>query len=752
MMDRTMRVGFLMVAAACGAGSAPCGVGLTEDAGVCVPVARDDAGHEPLPDAGHDAGTPMPPLEPEPDCARVRAGPSSAADRVLAFSTAHASVRHFGPGSSFTVADNALAEALDVGAFDDAALIAYASTLGGVCVLRAEDAPLPAARVERLGAVAVIHPGAGAVVVPDDAAAIALDLRGLPQAPGLEAALEAALAEAVDQPVVRATRSVRRHEGYTSQAGSASIYANTVEPLARPPYAARASRARPLAVITEPALAPASAELAGTLRLSGRAWLFGAPVAAAAAESQLVAVGALALSYRAANLASGGVRWPDLVPADADAAGLHAALEGLTSAGAPPQVAAGTAARAALASLQMGAPGLSTRLSLGSARAALLTAHGVLKRFYPYLTVVGDGLDDRLREVTSTLGQTTPTRASVVELAGRLGEVIHDGHNFIGDFSGQHDPAGVFPVVIDQVGGEPVVKQSLAPGVERGDTIVEIAGTPAAQWYARELPRTSAASPGYKFDLATRKYLELFGPTDFGLRAPDGGVRTVTVNPAAFDQLEQAHALVEQPSRRLADRGAPDVVYLNLAGQALFAPTKTCLQAITDAQGATGMVIDMRGYPGEEGFDCLSRLTGRTLPSPRWRTPVLTGPQTAELLETPQWYVQPKTPAFLGPAVLLVGPTTVSAAETISTILVDSGRVKKVLGRQSAATNGNITYLLLPGALYFSFTGLEVLHTDGGTYHGRGIIPDLEAAPTVDDLARGDDRALDAAIAALRAP
>jgi hypothetical protein len=746
----------VLALAACGPRSLQCGPGTHEEAGVCTITVTDagtDAGSgggDGGVDGGLDGG--LNPLEEEPDCARVLAGPSSQADRVLAFSAAHASVRLFGPQANYTKADNALADALEVDRFDDAALVAYATALPGVCVLRADDGALPAASVEQVGNVAIIHPGTGAVAVPEAAAGVAIDLRGLPQSPGLSSALEAAVAEALTSPLARPDRVVRQHQGYTDQSKNDMSYLNALQPLQRPPYPGHAAIARPVAVITAGALAPQAAELAGALRLSGKAWLWGSGVSAAAAESELVGVGQLAIAYRGANLSTAGSRWPDEVPADVDEAGLASVLPTLPSLGQAPRVSQPAPARAALAPLVMSTSGLKTELSIGTARAALLTIHGVLKRFFPYFAVVGDGLDDRLNEVLGTLEQLTLTRDAMVDLAGRLGEVIHDGHNFIGDFSGQNQPAGYFAVRVDQVAGEPVIAQSLAAGVNPGDAIVAIAGTPTAQWYATEYPRTAGATPGYKFDLATRKYLTLKGPTDFGLRAPDGGVRTITAMPATADVAQQVYALAEKPSRRLADHGAADIEYLNLAGEALLAPTQTCLQAITEAQGATGVVLDMRGYPGEEGFACLSRLTGVTLLSPRWRMPVLTGPWKSEVVDVPQWTVSPQTPAFLGPAVLLVGPTTVSAAETVSTILVDSGRLKKVLGRQSAGTNGDITYLLAPGALYFSFTGLEVLHYDGGTYHGRGIVPDVEVAPTVADYAAGEDRVLDAAIAALRGP
>ncbi|MBX7113777.1 MAG: hypothetical protein K1X64_05525 [Myxococcaceae bacterium] len=47
---------------------------------------------------------------------------------------------------------------------------------------------------------------------------------------------------------------------------------------------------------------------------------------------------------------------------------------------------------------------------------------------------------------------------------------------------------------------------------------------------------------------------------------------------------------------------------------------------------------------------------------------------------------------------------------------------------------------------------MDVRQVDGGTYHGIGIVPDIEVHPRAEDFATGADRAIEEAIAALRAP
>ncbi|MBK7858311.1 MAG: hypothetical protein IPJ65_06750 [Archangiaceae bacterium] len=536
--------------------------------------------------------------------------------------------------------------------------------------------------------------------------------------------------------------------GAPDESGQPNIYESSMKALPVQSWPGAAAQQRPLAVLTDGVSAPACAELAGTLRLLRAAWLFGEPVFATVAESSWQGWGQVGLGYRSMNLSSGGARWPERI--DVDQADVDAALSGLAARGAVSEAAVMPATRPALGPVDPKAAGADKGLTLGTARAALLTIHGALRRFFPYFKVVGDQIDPRLDETMATVANApTLDRKLFFDTVGRLGEAVHDGHNFIYDVSGAWSAAGYFPVIIDQVQGEPVIRKSAEPKVKPGEAITSIAGVPAGQWYAQEYPRTAGATPGYRFDLATRKYTQLFGPTAFGIRALDGGTRVETITPAPLETVQPLYA-DERHAERLGALGAPDLQYVNLDSAGLD-EQHTCLAAMTQAQGAAGLVLDMRGYPGDEAWGCLGNLTNVRIWSPLWRVPQWTGPDTFSVDQS-QWSVDPASPPFAGPIVLLVGPTTVSAAETVSTLLVDARRVKKVVGRTSAGTNGNITYLRTTAGIYFSFTGMEVLHTDGGTYHGIGIVPDVVVEPTAQDFADGRDRTIEAAIAALRAP
>jgi C-terminal processing protease CtpA/Prc len=380
--------------------------------------------------------------------------------------------------------------------------------------------------------------------------------------------------------------------------------------------------------------------------------------------------------------------------------------------------------------------------SSGIARADLLIFHGATRLFFPYFHVVGDGIDGRLLETLASVDARPVTdRSRLLRLLQRFSEVLKDGHGFTGLMGPQPPVAGYFPVTLEQISGEPVIRRSLAPGVNPGDTLVSVAGRPIAEWLAEEQAHTSAATPGYLHDLAMRRITALQGPTVFGLRGVDGTTRTVVVQPQPVTALRQVGTA---PSRRaagsLVDLGAPLLHYINLSDEVMTSAV-AFRQAVAAASGAMGLVVDMRGYPGVNPYEVAARLIPWTFSSPIYRYPRYTGPDQLELSGSPFPIAPLMNPSYAGPIVLLVGPRTVSAAETFSTMLTAAGRAT-VIGRRSAATNGNLTRLFMPGVASASFTGMEVLNPDGSRFHGVGIVPQLEVEPTAADLAEGRDAEL----------
>ncbi|WP_043710410.1 S41 family peptidase [Corallococcus macrosporus] len=703
---------------------------------------------------------PSPPTEPPPPqaldwCPHVTPGAAGTSSSALAMSEAHALVRFFSPGSSYREIDTALTTALEGTTVDwNGVARAYAEALESVCAHDATaTAPLPAAQVEQADTVAILRPGTGELVLPAGTRAVAIDLRGLPDAPGLEEALAHAIAVVSNQPIPRVSARVRVHDGMTDEHNTQNVYSNSTALLTAPDYAASGAADLPVALLTGPSLPPAAARFAIDLRTARRAWLWGEPVLTAVAESRWAPLGTVGLSIRTSRLEDGAGPLPDQLPADQALPAVVAdSLRELPNQEAPAALVRSAAvARAGMTRrrLQTGS-NAQVAQPAGIARASLLIVHGAVRRFFPYFHVVGDGIDARLEETLAAVDTAPVNTQRTRQLLRRFGNVLQDGHVFVN--ASPSPVIGILPALLEEVaGGDVVVRRSLVPEFQPGDTLVRVGERSTAEWYAEELSRTSAATHGYRHELATRRLRELTGPLSLVMRGPDGTERTVQAQPHAGGNIVEA--LGVSPSRRasgwLGDLGAPSLYYITMSSD-VTTDLDAALQHLDTAASAQGLIVDMRGYPGFSHYDFISHLIQGPYVSPIFRVGRWTGPDQHEIHEDQYAFTGSATRAYSGPMVLLVGPRSVSAAENFSTMLVAANRAR-VVGQRSAGTNGSITNLVLPGGFRFMYTGTEVLWPDRSTFHGVGIVPDDEIAPTTEDFALNRDSQLLKALNVLQA-
>lgn len=728
-----------------------------------LPIPRDAGTNVGSSDGGtpHDGGLPrdggvyVPPSSNW--CDRAAVDPPATASIPVALSEANAEVRLFGVAPQTIDVGSALSSALlEPDALEPSgiatALDIYAAGSTGVCAIGRVDRTLEPARVAYAGDTVIVRPGTGAFALPTSPGAFALDLRGLPDVPELESLLERTLASLVRGTVARPIRAVRRHYGMTDEYfAPMNAYATDVVQTSTTPIYGTAMVDVPLAVLTDDRMAPAAAELAASLRLQGRAWLFGEDVHVRVAESRARRIGDRVLLYRVEQL--GGTNpWPDVVPADIPTPSLTARLDALPGLGRPSPPSTPAPTRARMLDHMLFGTSYAPSDSRGAIRAALIYAHGAARWFFPYFDVVGDEIDARLEEALAALPDTVRIDAETAYRAlRRFGEALHDGHNFVFDPQNQRGVIGGLPLRIDDVGTStapsPVVVRSLVPQIEAGDVVTRIDGVDVADWYAEELARTSAASDGYRFDLATRQWISATGPRTLELVGAAGRTYEVTISPIPSPPRD-FYAPTTRPSGPLTDLGEGDILYINLdAG--ITTDVSVVTDAISnDAGNSVGMILDMRGYPGVDHYAVARHLIAGNFSSPVFRVPVWIGADAVSIDEQ-QFTLTGSTPNYAEPIVLLVGPISVSAAENFSMLLVGAERVT-IVGRPSAATNGNICALAVPGGWVFSFTCMDVLFADQSRFHGIGIQPDVVIAPTAESLRAGRDVELEAAIRVLR--
>jgi C-terminal processing protease CtpA/Prc len=715
---------------------AGCSVEAASTAPPVGPVAVDDAG-----------AVPPAPIDSEPLCNRVLgvpALPDPSARPDLALSSAHAMARYFGTAPSNPAVDGALVEALrrTEPAVTAKTLSEFASLLDEVCQVPA--AALPEAQVTRRGTLAVVHPGSGTLELPEDAAAIAIDLRTVPGGAATDAALAKLAARFGVAKPLRARVHVRT--GFSDEAYIKGVYTDTIEErdvfLPSKPVG---TDERPVAIVVGERIAPEAARFALAMRAARRAVIAGERLPAAIAEMRWDGD----VAIRVMDVVLDGKRVADELEADlaSDDAAIDAwALEGSSEV---PQLGGGSAKRTTLAERIDFREGQKGSPEPAVVRAGLLSAHGAAKLFFPYFQDIGgDHTDDRLAE-TLEAAASVQTRAEARNVLRRFGNVLQDGHNWTADsMIAQQAP---IPIVLDLAKAGPIVQRSYVPELTPGDRLVSIEGEDALTWFAREESRPYGATAGFRFRTASTELISR-ASLDLVVADPAGTTRTTRVNAKVVNGDLYAGSV--RPAGWLGDLGAPGLYYFNADGR--YAKSQATVDAaLAEAMSGDGLVIDMRGHPANMGaqwdpYDLVSRIATTAVTPPLYRVPVLDGAGGHGELR-PYQDVIPPSGTFTKPVVLIIDSMAVSFAEDLAMYLVTSGRLRAVIGRPTAGTTGSVAGMQLPGGFQFFMTGMEARWPNGERLFGRGVEPTIVIEPTAADYAAGRDPMLLRAIESLNA-
>jgi C-terminal processing protease CtpA/Prc len=104
---------------------------------------------------------------------------------------------------------------------------------------------------------------------------------------------------------------------------------------------------------------------------------------------------------------------------------------------------------------------------------------------------------------------------------------------------------------------------------------------------------------------------------------------------------------------------------------------------------------------------------------------------------------------YNGPLIVLVDEQTQSLSESVVMALKQRSNTYTI-GRQTAGTTGNITWLSLPGAIEVSYTGVGVEGAQGSFHQGDGITLDAAVPADPRDLMKGRDAILQKALSHAR--
>ena len=158
-----------------------------------------------------------------------------------------------------------------------------------------------------------------------------------------------------------------------------------------------------------------------------------------------------------------------------------------------------------------------------------------------------------------------------------------------------------------------------------------------------------------------------------------------------------------------------------------------------------GLIIDFRCYPKDfTVFTLSSHLLPEEKSFVKFTNGSLNTPGLFSFVDGPK--VGGANPNYYkGKVVIIINATTQSSAE-YHTMAFRMAPRATVIGSTTAAADGNVSRIHLPGNIMTSISGIGVYYPDGTETQRIGIVPDIEIKPTIKGIRAGRDELLEKAI------
>ncbi len=382
---------------------------------------------------------------------------------------------------------------------------------------------------------------------------------------------------------------------------------------------------------------------------------------------------------------------------------------------------------------------------------ALFRFWNAVEYWFPYRDVIGESWEGVLRDTVPRLALAKTTEAYQLELM-RLIARVNDSHANLWSALALRPPTGEcrLPVDVRFVEGQAVVvgygskaAEGAATGLQVGDVIAALDGTPVSRLVEQWRPYYAASNePTRLRDIALS--LTRGACAEVAVTVQRAGVAgPLTVKAQRVKSHLRESSLVGLTHDR------PGEAFQVLPGNVAYLKLSTVKQAdaaeyVRMAAATRGWIIDIRNYPADFMVFALGQsLVARPTPFARFTHADLANPGAFRWGTTLS--LTPQEPRYAGTLVLLVDEISQSSAEyTAMAFRAAPGAL--VIGSTTAAADGNISPLPLPGRQRTVFSGIGVFYPDKRPTQRVGIVPDVEVTPTLAGIRAGKDEVLDEAL------
>ena len=387
---------------------------------------------------------------------------------------------------------------------------------------------------------------------------------------------------------------------------------------------------------------------------------------------------------------------------------------------------------------------------------ALFRFWNVINYFFPYKDLMDTPWETMLTRFIPRFLENKNQLDYEMTIAEMVAQ-LQDTHGFVGPLRSLDEHLGGFapPLSLRVAGGKLTVASLLdegaarAAGIAVGDVIVGVDGQRIEERiaYLSKFKALSNSSSAYSYVHPTA----LRGAKDtrakLRVEGGDGQVRdvemarTVAFGQAAFRRPRQT------PIYRVLPNGYG---YIDLARL----PLADAQKAMDAVLNAPALIFDMRGYPNGTAWEIGPRLSEKkNFGVARFRRPfhsaTIFNDEDLEGSEPDFAFVQkmpyPKGAVYKGKVVVLINEDAISQAEH-TCLFFEAATNVTFIGSATNGANGDVTNLVLPGAIYVTFSGHDVRHADGRQLQRLGIQPHIKVEPTPKGIREGCDEVFEAAV------
>jgi carboxyl-terminal processing protease len=341
------------------------------------------------------------------------------------------------------------------------------------------------------------------------------------------------------------------------------------------------------------------------------------------------------------------------------------------------------------------------------------------------------------------------SRASMEFLAA-----FHNGHTMFVDKT-LIQQGETLPFAAQFIEGKWVVTWSCSAGLKLGEIIESIDGQPFEQFFLACRPLISASTDHWA-RRALFMRMPLFSPyahllpERFVLGLSDG-------RQVAIDRRTALKPPFAETEGRWLEAGK--VAYIRIPS--FFTPQfeKRALELVREFHGAAALIVDVRGNMGgntpreltsllmDRPYRWWTESTPLTLPFFRYLASL--GESQYKPLDHPEflWHSSVEQPAkdgYKGKLALLVDAGCLSSCEDFVLPFKSNGRAFNV-GETTGGSTGQPYFLDLGSEMLLMVGSKREMFPDGSRFEGVGIKPDLEIAPSVEDVRQERDVVLEAA-------